>query len=136
MTLGIVGQDTVVNSDKNIHWMRLQLELAELMAEIVRKDATDKLLKEKECCKKHGEKAPGAGRKLKKNDCKVALLTVAEIESILYQAYNNTLSSSKLRKPEYVGALEAKMEKNIGKYEVFISSIETSLEVGEAGEEV
>ncbi len=92
------------DSDDNIRKMKLGLQLADSMAELVRRDANDKSAKEKESHGKHEEKAPGAGRKLEKNERKVASLTVAEIESILYHVYN--ISGSNLRKPSYVRALE------------------------------
>ena len=69
-------------------------------------------------------------KRLKKNDSKVASLSISEIESILHHIYNITLSGYILRKTDYVRALEAEMERNIGKYEVFVTSIETTLEVG------
>jgi len=126
----IVGQSTVVNSDENIRKIKLGLQLADSMAEVARREAIEKASKEKESHGKHEEKAPGASRKLEKNDRKVASLSIPEIGSILYHVYNITLSGSKLRKPDYVRALEAEMERNIGKYEVFVTSIETTLEVG------
>jgi len=48
---------------------------------------------------------------------------VPEIEAILYRVYNISLSGSKLRKPDYVRALERELGTNLGKYEAFVKTL-------------
>jgi len=57
---------------------------------------------------------------MEKCERKVASLTVPEIEAILYRVYNISLNGSKLRKTDYVRALERELDTNLGKYEVFV----------------
>ncbi len=66
-------------------------------------------------------------RKLEDKGCEVVEITVAEIESILFSVYNLTMDGSKLRKADYVSALEKEMATNINiiKYESFIRNHET-----------
>ncbi len=52
-------------------------------------------------------------------------ITVAEIESILFSVCNITMDGSKLRKADYVSALEKEMATNIIKYESFVHNLET-----------
>jgi hypothetical protein len=73
------------------------------------------------------EKAPAAVRKLKDKGYAVMKLTVAEIESVLFSVYNITMDGSKLRKADYVSALEKEMSTNTLKYESFVCNVETIL---------
>ena len=65
-------------------------------------------------------------QKLKDKGRKVVKITVAEIEPILFSVYNITMDGSKLRKADYVSALEKEMATNIIiKYKSFIHNLET-----------
>jgi hypothetical protein len=77
--------------------------------------------------KMNDEKAPAAVRKLKDKGYAVMKLTVAEIESVLFSVYNITMDGSKLRKADYVSALEKEMSTNTLKYESFVCNVETIL---------
>ncbi len=59
-------------------------------------------------------------RKLDERGRHVGKLTVGDIESILFAVYNITLDGSKLRKSDYVSALEKEMTTSICKNETFI----------------
>ena len=113
----------VVNDEMNMARMRENLTFAESMAEIVRREKADKTQKDRDSIQKQEERAPDAGRKLEKWERKVASLTVPEIEAILYRVYNISLSGSKLRKPDYVRALERELGTNLGKYEAFVKTL-------------
>ncbi len=86
--------------------------MADSVVEIHWNDAADKEL-EKQQKKVFDEKAPEKG-------CDVVRLTVGEIESILFIVYNITLDGSKLRKTDYVGALEKEMRTSISKNNSFL----------------
>ena len=101
--------------------------MVDSVSEIYRKEAEDKVLEKLEKNKMNDEKAPVAVRKLKDKGRKVVKITVAEIESILFSVYNITMDGSKLRKADYVSALEKEMATNIIKYESFVRNIETVL---------
>ncbi len=60
----IVRQSTVINNNANMLCAREQLEFANSMAEIERREDDLKKLKEKESFKLHNEKAPSAAAKL------------------------------------------------------------------------
>jgi hypothetical protein len=77
---------TVINNDANMLRVKEQLELANSMAEIERRDLALKKLKEKECLKLHFEKAPSALAKMEANRSIIASLTKGEVESLLYAA--------------------------------------------------
>ena len=119
----MVGHCVVVNDETNMARMRENLTFAESMAEIVRREKADKTQKDRDSIQKQEERAPDAGRKMEKWERKVASLTVLEIESILYRVYNISLSGSKLRKPDYVRALERELSTNLGKYEAFVKTL-------------
>ncbi len=116
----LVGHCGVVNSIKNMKKMKEQLIMANLVAEIHRRDATDKELEKQQKNKGNDEKAPASVRKLQERGRDVGRLTVGEIESILFAVYNITLDGSKLSKTDYGSALEKEMTRSIGKYESFI----------------
>ncbi len=82
--------------------------------------------------KVNDEKAPAAVRKLEDKGHEVVKLIVAEIELLLFSVYNISMDGSKLRKADYVSALEKEMSTNIFKYESFICNIETIVPVSEA----
>ena len=106
---------------------REQLEFASSMAEIERRELDLKKLKDKECLKLHLEKAPSAVAKLEASGRMVASLTKGEVESLLYSVYDinlgNCKGSSKLKKGDYVKALENEFSRDITKYDVFIVSL-------------
>ncbi len=91
----IVGRSTVINNNANMLRAREQLEFANSMAEIERREDDLKKLKEKESLKLHNEKAPNAAAKLEVSGRKVALLTKGEVESLLYTVYGVNLADSK-----------------------------------------
>jgi hypothetical protein len=116
----LVCHCSVVNSIESMKRMKEQLIMADLVAEIHHRDATDKELEKQQKNKAYDEKAPASVRKLEERGRDVGRLTVVEIESILFAVYNITLDGLKLRKTDYVSALEKEMTRNIGKYESFI----------------
>ncbi len=63
-------------------------------------------------------------RKLEERHPDVGKLIVGEIESILFTIYNITLDGSKLRKMDYVVALEKDMIRSISKYESFMHCLQ------------
>jgi hypothetical protein len=77
-------------------------------------------------------KVPVVVRKLADKGCEVMKLTVAEIELVQFSVYNISMDGSKLRKADYVSALEKEMSTNILKYESFVCNIETIVPVSEA----
>ena len=93
--------------------MNEQLIMADLVAEIQRRDA------KQQKNKAYDEKAPVSMRKLEERGHD-GRLTVGERESILFAVYNIALDGSKLRKTDYVSALEKEMTRSICKYESFI----------------
>ena len=101
--------------------------MADSVSEIHRKEAEDKVLEKLENNKLNDEKAPVAVRKLEDKGREVVKITVAEIELILFSVYNLTMDGSKLRKADYVSALEKEMATNINiiKYESFVCNLET-----------
>jgi hypothetical protein len=123
----IVGRYTVINNNANMLCAREQLEFANTMAEIERKEDDLKKLKEKESLKLHNEKAPSAAAKLEVSGRKVASLTKGELESLLYTVYGVNLANSKgslkLKKGDYVEALKNEFLRDIKKYDVFIVSL-------------
>ena len=77
--------------------------------------------------RKHMEnKAPNAAKKLEKQERKIDCLYMPEIKVILYKVYNKTMSGSKLKKADYVRALENEFSANIEKYESFVSLLEST----------
>ncbi len=120
----IVGRSIVINNNVNMLRMREQLEFANSMAKIKRREDELKKLKEKESLKLHNEKAPIAAAKLEVCGRKVALLTKGKVESLLYTVYHVNLGSlkgsSKLKKGDYIKALENELSRDITKYDVFI----------------
>lgn len=45
---------------------------------------------------------------------------MAQIEALLYKLYNITMTGSKLRKDDYVKALEAELTRNVEKYNEYL----------------
>ncbi len=87
--------------------------MADLVAEIHRKEAADKVLEKLVKNTVNDEKAPGAVPKLEDKGREVMKLTVVEIESVLFSVYYISMDGSKLRKADYVRALEKEMSTNI-----------------------
>jgi len=77
-------------------------------------------------------KVPVVVRKLADKGCEVMKLTVAEIELVQFSVYNISMDGSKLRKADYVSALEKEMSTNILKYKSFVCNIETIVPVSKA----
>jgi hypothetical protein len=75
----IVGRSTVINNNANMLCTREQLEFANSMAKIERREDDLKKLKETESLKLHNEKAPSAMAKLEVSGRKVALLTKGKV---------------------------------------------------------
>jgi len=123
----LVGHCGVVNSKENMNRIKEQLVMADFVSEIHRKEAEDKVLEKLEKDKLNYEKAPVAVavRKLEDKGHKVVKITVAEIELILFSVYNITMDGVKLRKADYVSALEKEMATNIIKLESFVRNLET-----------
>ena len=99
--------------------------MADLVSEIHWEAAEDKVLEKLEKNKMNNEKAPVAVWKLKDKGREVVKITLAEIELILFSVYNITMDGSKLRKADYVSALEKEMATNIIKYNSFGCHLET-----------
>ncbi len=59
----------------------------------------------------------------------VGKCTVEKIESILFTIYNITLDGSKLRKTDYVGALEKEMISSLSKYKLFIHHLQQRMKI-------
>ena len=116
----LVGHCGVVNSIENMKRMKEPLIMADSVAELQHRDAADKELEKQQKNKAYDEKAPASVRKLEERGRDVGRLTVGEIESILFAVYNITLDGLKLRKTDYVSALEKAMTKSICKYGSFI----------------
>ena len=45
---------------------------------------------------------------------------MAQIEALLYKLYNITMTGSKLRKDDYVKAIEAELTRNVEKYNEYL----------------
>ena len=122
----VVGQSTVVNSVENMKRMEEDLQFATACAEISRIEQIGKEEEQKKKTKEFEANAPDAAKKLGKNPSSVGKLTKNEIEAILYTVYNVTVSGtkSKLRKADYVKALEKELDANWGKYEDYFSKLE------------
>ena len=87
--------------------------LVSAISDINSLEAADKEKKKKDKYKQHNEKAPAAAKKPKDKGCVVVSLTVPEIEVLLFKLYNTTMSGSKLRKGDYVKALEVALTRNV-----------------------
>ena len=120
----IVGQATVVNSMENMEKMRDNLQFASAMAQISHEDTAEKKRKEKEADKLYDDHAPDAAKKFEKyGRDNMSKLTVKDIEAILYKVYSIKISGSKLKKQDYIRALEQEFNKNFMRYAEFASSL-------------
>ena len=122
----IVGHSGVVNSEENRKRMKDSLTLAAAMSEINSMEDAEREEKAKEVLRQHNEKAPAAARKLEDRGRNVGPLYQGEIEALLFKVYNKDMSgkgSSKLRKADYVKALEAEMQRSIEKYEEYLAML-------------
>ena len=108
----VIGTCTVVNSEENMEKMRKELEFSNAMAEISRLGAVDKAEEEKKKDEEFRDNAPAAEKKLEKDLAQFSKLTVKDIKALLYQVYNIALSGSKLRKHDYVKALEKELNQD------------------------
>ena len=119
----VVGQSTVVNSAENMARMQEELNFADACAEIERLEDANKAAEKKKKTQDLKHCAPAAARKLNKDKVNIGKLTVVELESLLHIVYSITVpgAKSKLRKPDYVKALERAMTENIGKFEAFLN---------------
>ena len=122
----VVGHCAVVNSAENMQRMQEKLQFAAACAEIHRKEAASKEGDRRKKIKELVDSAPTAARKLAKEPANIGNLTVKEIEALLYKVYNKTVpgSKSKLRKPDYVKALERELAASRGTYEEFVAALE------------
>ena len=116
----IVGHSGVVNSEENMKKMKEALVLASAISEINQLEAADREKKKNDKTLLHNEKAPAAAKKLRDNGRTVSSLTVAQIEALLYKLYNITMTGPKLRKDDYVKALEAELTRNVEKYNEYL----------------
>ena len=125
----VTGHCGLVTSEEHISRLREQYEFVKSIAEINRRSANQKKKKEEDSRKELEKNAPAAAIKLETKNRNVDLLSVREIEAILYQVYNVLMQGkSKLRKSDYVKKLEEEMAKNIAKYELFLSSARAASE--------
>ena len=71
------------------------------------------------------EKAPHAAKKLELNGRNVFGITKDDIKGLILKVYNKSVPEvqSKLRKPDYVKALEKQFCENIGRYEEYIATL-------------
>jgi hypothetical protein len=100
--------------------MREQLAFAASQAEVEKNDEEDKTKKKDDRNKEHDDLFPKAVKKLENLSRNIAGLYTKEIEAILYSVYNKTMFGSKLRKPNYVKALEKELSSNANKYETLL----------------
>jgi hypothetical protein len=121
----VVGQSTVVNSAKNMARMQEELTFASACAEISRIEETNKVAEKRKKAQDLEGCAPAAARKLNKDKANVGKLTVQEIESLLHRVYSITVpgAKSKLRKIDFVKALEKAMTEHSGHFEAFVDSL-------------
>ena len=109
---------------ENMEKMRDNLQFASAMAQISHEDTAEKKRKEKEADKLYDDHAPDAAKKFEKyGRDNMSKLTVKDIEAILYKVYNIKISGSKLKKQDYIRALEQEFNKNFIRYAEFASSL-------------
>ena len=72
----------------NMKRMKKLLVMADSVAEIHRGDAADKELEKQQKNKVYDEKTPSSVRKLEERGRHVGILTVGDIESIIFAFYN------------------------------------------------
>ena len=108
----VIGICTVINSEENMEKMRKELEFANVMAEISRLETEDKAEEKNKKDDEIRDNAPAVAKKVEKDPTQVTKLTMKDIDALLYQVYNITLSRSKLRKPDYVKALEKELDQD------------------------
>ena len=121
----VIGQSTVVNSAENMARMQEELNFAAACAEINRIEDANKVAEKRKKAQDLEHCAPAAARKLSKDIFNVAKLTVQELESLLHRVYSITVpgAKSKLRKTDFVKALERAMTENSGKLAAFVKSL-------------
>ena len=119
----VVGHCGVVNSEEMMERMREQLAFAAAQAEVEKLEDEDKTKKKDDRNKEHEDLFPKAAQKLEKLSRNIAGLYTKEIEAILYSVYNKTIFGSKLRKPDYVKALEKELLANANKYETLLLTL-------------
>ena len=110
--------------------MQNQLECSASIAEINRCDAVEKQMKINDKLQEHEVKAPAAARKLESKARDITGITIREIEAILYKVYNCSMDGpgkSKLRKADYVKALQKEINCNIRKYEEYVMLLSSNL---------
>ena len=121
----LVGNCVHVNSEENMEMLKQNLKVASSQAEITRLDADEKATKKKEVAGALEEKAPDATKKLELNGRNVSGITKDDIKGLILKVYNKSVPGvqSKLRKPDYVKALEKQFCENIGRYEEYIATL-------------
>jgi len=124
----IVGQSAVVNSDENMKRMRESLEFSETVANIRRLEADAQEKKKVESIQELLDKAPEAARKIEGcgRNLESRAATVEFIKAILFKVYSISMSGSKLKKVDYAKALKKEFERDIGKYESYVASLENN----------
>ena len=129
----VIGQSTVVNSAENMARMQEELEFASACAEISRIEEANKESEQSKKIQDLEECAPAAARKLNSNKADVGKLTKAELESILLKVFNITVpgSKSKLRKTDYVKAMERAMAENGSKFDTYVEYLDVVCPVNE-----
>ena len=121
----VIGQSSIVNSAENMARMQEELNFAAACAEINRIEDANKVAEKRRKAQDLRDCAPAAARKLSKDISNVAKLTVQELESLLHRVYGITVpgAKSKLRKTDFVKALERAMTENSGKFAAFVKSL-------------
>lgn len=124
----IVGQSSVVNSDENMKRMRESLEFSETVANIRRLEADAQEKKKVESIQELLDKAPEAARKIEGcgRNLESRAATVEFIKAILLKVYSISMSGSKLKKVDYAKALKKEFDRDIGKYESYVASLENN----------
>ena len=121
----VVGHSGVVNSPENMARMEEELHFASACAEISRIEEANKEAEQRKKAQALEDCAPAAARKLNKDKTSIGKLTKQELESLLLKVFNVTVpgTKSKLRKADYVKALEKAMAENSVKFEAFVESL-------------
>ena len=126
----LFGQCGIVNSKENMSNMRNQLEFQLLLLKLIVVMLLKKQMKISDKLQEHEVKAPAAARKLESKACDITGITAPEIEAILYKVYNCSMDGpgkSKLRKADYVKALQKEINRNIIKYKEYVTSLLSNL---------
>ena len=121
----VIGQSAVVNSAENMERMQEELNFAAASSEITRIEQANKEAEKRKKSQELEDSAPMAARKLSKDQASVGKLTRQELESLLHKVFDVTVpgTKSKLRKTDYVKAMEKAMTANSGKFDAYVASL-------------